>query len=179
MLQEFIKEETSRPYRDSSLSPVGREIFPKEMEKAIRGGDDSTLALALSDPRFWSEYSPSASGGVVKTVPPQAAEKLARMEFNTWYVRGLSRRLIQEGEEFCQVYRAADNGDRGTDCSLVENKVIKVRAVYDGHRSKLRTGNQQAFSIPAGEGCYHTIRRLSPDLRAFIQLERARYKDLV
>ena len=77
------------------------------------------------------------------------------------------------------MYRAADNEDRDTDCSLVENKFIKVRAVYDGHRSKLRTGNQQAFSIPAGEGCYHTIRRLSPDLKAFIQLERARYKDLV
>ncbi len=179
MLDEFFREETSKPYRDPILSPIGREVYPREMEKAIRKGDDSSLALALSDPRFWSEYGPSTHRGVIKTIPSQAAERLARNEFNTWYVRGLSRRLIYEGEEFCQVYRAAEREDKGTDCGLVENKIIRARAAYEGHRARLRNGGQKVFSIPAGEECYHTIRRLSPDLKAFIALEKARYKDLV
>jgi len=40
MLEEFQNEErTGNPYRSKRLSPIGLEVFPKEMEKAIRGAE--------------------------------------------------------------------------------------------------------------------------------------------
>jgi hypothetical protein len=46
MLREFLSEEESgTPYRSSRLSELGEEIFSKEMERAIREGNEESLAL--------------------------------------------------------------------------------------------------------------------------------------
>jgi hypothetical protein len=90
-----------------------------------------------------------------------AAERLAVTEFNTWYVRGLAKRLLDEGVTQCQVYRAALPKWEPADCTKHEGQAYPVKDVYDGHRAKYwpEPRNPNAFSIPAGPSCHHTIRR--------------------
>jgi hypothetical protein len=175
MLEEFKAEESSHPYRSPSLSKAGQTLFPIELDEAIREGDDESLAKVMSNPLYWVEFEPSPLGGVRRTEPAKAALDLARQEFNTWYVRGLARRLLGEGEEFCQVYLAEDEV-QDDDCTLYQNKVFRVRFVYNGHRAKYwPKENREAFSIPCGPACRHTIRRLPADMKAMIDLESRQF----
>ena len=152
MHKEFLGEENSRhPYRSKKLSPLGLQAFPKLMENAILNGNEVTLAQSLSNPSYWNSKNPSAD-----------ARRLADTEFNTWYVRGFARRLIDEGEEYCQVYRAADSGLQRIpdECIRHENQIYPVKTIYEGHRVRYwpTPGNPNALSIPCHPNCRHTIR---------------------
>lgn len=166
MLEEFRDEEGSgEPYRSPRLSPLGLEAFPKEMERAIREGNEETLAQALSNTAYWRSSETSQRLGKIyqkKINPRKAAESLAYTEFNTWYVRGFARRLIEEGEEYCQVYRAASAWEPREECLRHEGTVYKVKEIYDGHRARYwpSPGNKNALSIPVGPYCHHTIKRV-------------------
>lgn len=165
MLDEFVKEEKSgKPYRSLRLSALGLNVFPKEMEKAIINGNEETLARALSNPAYWQTeetYVRSGRTYLRKINPTKAAEFTAYTEFNTWYVRGLTRRLMEEGEELCEVYRAAPAWEPRGECQQHEGKMYKVKEIYDGHRVKYwpNPGNPIALSIPCGTNCHHTVRR--------------------
>lgn len=157
MLEEFLNEEKlGNPYRSTRLSQLGLEIFPEEMEKAIKGGNEETLALALKKPEYWS----SALSGIIK--PKDAPEALAYTEFNTWYVRGFTRRLMEEGEEYCQVYRAAPARDPRGECLVHENEIYKVKDIYEGHRARYwpKPGRKNVLCIPVGTNCHHSIKRV-------------------
>ena len=166
MLKEFLDEENSgNPYRSKRLSPLGLEVFPKEIEEAIRGGNEESLARALSNPSYWKQSESSRRGikGYSKSVDPiKSARALAYTEFNTWYVRGFARRLIEEGVEYCQVYRAAAALAPRRECLQHEGKTYKVEEIYKGHRARYwpEPGNLSALSIPLGTYCHHSIRRV-------------------
>lgn len=166
MLKEFQAEERSgNPYRSSRLSPLGIRTFPVLMKKAICGGNEVSLAHALSQPAYWQPFETYVRGGSIhkrRINPLKAAEFLARTEFNTWYVRGFARRLIEEGEEFCQVYRAAPAWRPRGECLQHEGKTYEVQIIYDGHRARYwpPPGKPNAFSIPVGTNCHHSIRRV-------------------
>jgi hypothetical protein len=166
MLEEFQAEERSgNPYRSPRLSSLGIKTFPIEMENAIRKGDEENLARALSQPAYWQLSETYMKGGVIHTRkinPVKAAEFLAYTEFNTWYVRGFARRLIEEGEEFCQVYRAAPAWQPRGECLQHEGQIYKVQRIYGGHRARYwpPPGNPSALSIPVGTNCHHSIRRV-------------------
>jgi len=105
--------------------------------------------------------------------PKRAAVTLARVEFNTWYVRGLCRRLLEDGEELCQVYRAGDGDGTPDECDALENRLLPIRPIYGAHRAKYHPVRRpDAFSIPSGPGCKHSIRRLPPDMKALLELEK-------
>lgn len=165
MLEEFLNEELSgKPYRSTRLSPLGIEIFPKEMEKAIMEGNEDTLAQALSLPDYWNPSESYTRSGKLHTRrinPIKAAESLAYTEFNTWYVRGFARRLIEEGEAYCQIYRAAPAWQPRDECLAHEGKTYEVREIYDGHRARYwaQPCNLNALSVPIGTNCHHSIRR--------------------
>lgn len=167
MLNGFRVEETSGlPYRSKTLSGAGLTAFPDLMEVAIREGDETTLARNLSVPSFWNPTETYERQGVLRERRinvAQVAERLAITEFNTWYVRGLSGRLLDEGVARCQVYRASMPRREPAECSDHEGDVYDVLTVYDGHRARYwpEPGNPQAISIPYGPGCHHTIRRLA------------------
>ncbi|MGB2697349.1 MAG: hypothetical protein WBD28_05745 [Candidatus Zixiibacteriota bacterium] len=166
MLEEFHREEESpKPHRSERLSPLGIDIFPKEMENAIREGNEETLAQALSNSTYWkpSELSQRKGGIFRKKINPiKAAQSLAYTEFDTWYVRGFARRLIEEGEEYCQVYRAAPAWAPRGECLEHEGNIYKVREIYNGHRARYwpPPGDPSALSIPVGTNCHHAIRRV-------------------
>lgn len=176
MLEEFRDEESTLPYRSPALSAIGQGRFPALMEEAIRAGDEGSLAESLTDPSLWSRYEPAPQGGVRPVMPERAAIVLARVEFNTWYVRGLCRRLLEEGEGLCQVYRAWDGDGSPDECDTLENRVLGVEHVYRGHRAKYHPSlRPEAFSIPSGPGCKHSIRRLPEDMKAMLELESRQF----
>lgn len=167
MLEEFEAEESgSNPYRGKGLSASGRAAFPDLMREAIKGGNEQTLIAALSNPSFWDPTETYVRDGVQRerrVNVRQAAERLGLTEFNTWYVRGLAKRLIDEGVANCQVYRAAIPKWEPAECSQHEGQVLPVKEIYRGHRARYwpEPGDAMAMSIPFGPGCHHTIRRVS------------------
>jgi hypothetical protein len=176
MLTELRDEEARGPYRSPSLSAEGRRRFPDILERAIINGSEETLAKDLEPRELWTEYEPSPLGGVRKTEPLRAARALARQEFNTWYVRGLCRRLMEEGEHLVQVYRAGDDEAPGDECTAYENMVLEIRFLYNGHRAKYwPRPNPQAFSVPCGPRCDHSVRRIPADMKAMLELEEGRF----
>ena len=165
MLQEFeIEIASQNPYFGRNLSAAGRAAFPEMMREAINRGNEETLGAALNRADLWNEMETYERNGVVRERRinvRQASERLALTEFNTWYVRGLSRRLIDEGVTHCQAYRAAQPKWEPADCTAHENQVFIVREIYDGHRARYwPVINENAVSIPFGPGCHHTIRRV-------------------
>lgn len=165
MLLEFEAEEASgKAYRGRNLSAAGRTAFPALMREALKTGNEETLASALANPSQWNPTEVYVRDGVPRTRSVntnQAAERLAVTEFNTWYVRGLAKRLMDEGVKQCQVYRAAEPKWEPGECSMHEGQIYSVEDIYRGHRARYwpEPGNPAAFSIPAEANCHHTIRR--------------------
>jgi len=161
MLEEFEAEEAGAipPYRGTNMTPTGRAAFPGLMREAIIHGNGETLAASLKNPEYWF-----SKGGVVRQRNIDYNDEAARLgltEFNTWYVRGLAKRLMDEGERECQIYRAAYPKTGLSNCPLQEGAIVALELVYKGHRAKYwPSRNPTAFSIPAGPNCHHTIRRI-------------------
>jgi hypothetical protein len=167
MLEEFLSEQRNPDsYRSPRLTSTGLTAFPLHMEAAIKDGDESSLAYALSDSDYWLSHELGRRGTKVfrKRIDPEvAARMLAFAEFNTWYVRGLARRLTEENVPKCQVYRAAHAFSPRGECLQHEEQIYDVKEIYDGHRARYwpDPGNPSAFSIPVGTNCHHSIRRWS------------------
>ena len=163
MLAEFESELRSRPYRLKTLSDEGWRQFPQLVKDAIRNGDDDSLAQALYRPAFFQDTQRKTRNSMtkVRTNTDSASKRLALTEFNTLYVRGLCRRLMDEGVELCQVYRAADVDQPRCECTAWEGQDFPVKKVYEGHRARYhgREPDQAAFSVPSGPNCHHSIRR--------------------
>lgn len=167
MLAEFEAEESSgNPYRGKGLSPAGRAAFANLMREALRAGDDQTLIGSLSQASYWNPTETYVRNGLERerrVNVQQAAERLGLTEFNTWYVRGLAKRLMEEGVTRCQAYRAATPKWEPGECSAHEGQIFSVEEIYRGHRARYwpEPGDDTAMSIPFGPGCHHTIRRVS------------------
>lgn len=163
MLLEFKKEPGGVPFHPRVLSDHGRRQFPQIMEEAIKSGDDGILAQALNKQAFFQDRPRRTKTGTtkVRTNPTADSKMLALTEFNTWYVRGLSRRLMEEGVEVCEVYRADPALVPRCECTAWKDRVFSVRDVYDGHRTRYHGAgsDRSAFSVPSGPNCHHSIRR--------------------
>jgi hypothetical protein len=165
MLEEFRHEWSTNPFKSDRLTAAGVNVFPTLMEKAIREGNEIALAGSLSKPEYWKTNEPYVRSGkshVREVNYAKAAEVLAITEFNTWYVRGLARRLLDEGEGLCEVYRAAPAWQPRDECLRHDGRQYSVKQIFEGHRSRYwpPPGNPQALSIPVGPNCHHSIRRM-------------------
>lgn len=166
MLSEFEAEQAGpHPYRGRNLSPTGLEASVALMRQAIETGTEETLAQALSVPVHWNPTESYIRNNVARLRNlnyVQAAERLALTEFNTWYVRGFARRLLDEGVELCQIYRAAQPKWEPASCTQHEGSIYRVRVIYDGHRIRYwpEPGDETAFAIPYEPNCHHSIRRV-------------------
>ncbi len=165
MLEEFRAEWSQNPYKSPRLSQPGLAAFSELMEAAILSGNEVTLSMALSNRTYWKRSEPFERRGRTydrDINPVKAAQSLAITEFNTWCVRGLSRRLMEEGEGMCEVYRADSTWQPRAECVRHDGARYEVRAIYNGHRARYwpLPGNPGALSIPVGTNCHHTIRRI-------------------
>ena len=165
MLSEFEAEQSGgNPYSSKALSAHGQEVFPQLMRDAIKQGTEVSLAAALADASLWDPMEKFVRDGVPqerKRNIPKSAERLATTEFSTWYVRGLARRLMDEGVEKCQVYRGAQPKWEPGDCAKHEGLILDVKTVYANHRARYwpEPGNKGALSIPLAPGCPPVIKR--------------------
>jgi hypothetical protein len=165
MLKEFQQEQSGKdPYRSKNMTTLGKTEFPKHMEKAIKSGNEVTLERDLINSAYWKSMGTRIRNGKphdYRINNVAEARKVALSEFNTWYVRGLTRRLMEEGVEHCEVYRAEQAWQPRPDCQDHEGKRFKVIDVYNGHRARYwPVENDSAFSVPIGPNCHHTIRRI-------------------
>jgi hypothetical protein len=168
MLDEFRSEQRSaNPYRPKVLTPDGEAAFVGIMEEHLTNGTESTLMVALSEPKFWVERGVrnTKKGPVPYFLPAeQRAKVFALTDFNTWYVRALCRILIEAGITDCEGYRAEVAYEPRGECSNLEGLILSVEEVYRGHRARYypeETKNPDALSIPVGPNCHHSIRRRS------------------
>lgn len=166
MLAEFEAEQSSgNPYPGKGLSPAGHAAFPNLTREALRTGNEQTLIASLSNASYWNPTETVVRDGVEgqrKVNVQHAAGRLGLGEFNTWYVRGLAKRLMDEGVTRCQAYRGATPKWEPGECSEHEGQIFSVEEIYRGHRARYwpEPGNPDAVCIPFGPGCHHTIRRL-------------------
>src|SRR5579859_764775 len=131
---------------------------------ALALGSDDSLIASLTPIHLWNLEERWVLKGVARSRRinvPQKASGLGLTEFNTWYVRGLTRRLLEEGVTLCQVYRGANPKWESAECSDHEGQIYAVDLVYRGHRLSYwpEPGDPTAVSIPFGTGCHHTVRR--------------------
>lgn len=168
MLEEFrAEQQTSNPYRPKVFTPDGEAAFVGIMEEHLVGGTELTLTIALSQPKYWVERGirNTRNGPVPYYLPAaQRARVFALTDFNTWYVRGLCRVLIEAGIADCEVYRAEPAYEPRGECLHLERRVLDVRDVYRGHRARYHpegTKDPNSLSIPVGPNCHHSIRRRS------------------
>ena len=166
MLQEFDTEEAGSPFRSPRLSPLGVQEFPCIMREAIRNGNEQTLYDNLNGSRHWNETEPYVRNGVTRFRRlnySYAAKTFAVTEFNTWYVRGLCRRLLDDGVDICQVYRAESAQLPRPECHAHNGRRYSVQNIYDGHRAHYwpEPGDNTILSIPVGPLCHHSIRRIT------------------
>lgn len=166
MLAEFEAEELGgKPYRGKVLSAIGCVEFPDLMRRTIRTGNEQTLITSLLVPSYWNPTESYVRQGVMRerhVNVQQTAERLGLTEFNTWYVRGLTKRFIEEGITLCQVYRAGiPRWEESAECKAHEGQVVSVEEIYRGHRARYwpEPGNTSTLSIPIGPNCHHTIKR--------------------
>jgi hypothetical protein len=98
MIGEFEKEQKSdNPYVSPRLSTEGKRIFLNLMRDAISSGDEETLRKELCKKQYFNDTEQYERNGERKERRinyEQASEQLAFSEFNTWYVRGLAKKLI-------------------------------------------------------------------------------------
>jgi hypothetical protein len=164
MLGEFENEQGgNNPYFRKNLSNTGRIEFRHAMVEAIKYGNEATLTIALENGTYWNPTEEYERNGVIRDRNVnirQAAERLANTEFNTWYVRGLSKLGMDAGIGECEVYRASEPKWSPADCSQHEGAILNVADVCQGHRAKYwpEPGNASVLSVPFGPGCHHTIR---------------------
>lgn len=135
MLIEFEAEENSEPYRPTRLNGTGRKKFAEIMVRTIQTGNIQSSEADISTGCLKSTEERTRNGKTHEVkVPNNAAHVLAHTEFTTWYTRGFARRLIEEGVEVCEIYRAEAAANPRCSCLRREGEVVSVKAVYDGHR---------------------------------------------
>jgi hypothetical protein len=147
------------------LTHDGWEAWAIAMPFALDRHDDTWLIAQMDHDRYWlpSERYRSPRTGRVATVhfnPRQALRQLCIGEFNTAYVRGLARALLDRGEVDCVAYQAGRDDDaQCAECAAWEGEVVPLVVVLEGHRARYwpRPGISSAWSVPFGPDCRHTI----------------------
>jgi hypothetical protein len=98
-------------YLSPRLTDRGRSHWPELLQRAVRDGDETTLAESLIGTGRLREFETRRSSrgwGRVQQVrvPRTAAMTLAEGEFNRFYIRGLCLRAAEQGVAEVVVYRA-------------------------------------------------------------------------
>jgi len=169
MLKEFKEERKStNPYRSPLMTEAGKKKLEEIMETAINTGNEISLEKELTNPSFWVSSTTAKRKEITyqKSVDYRVAAKtFALTEFNTWYVHGLAKRLMEEGEKECEVYRADTAVEPRCECTRWQTKRFDVKKIYEGHRKRYHHENvdRTAISVPSGPNCHHSIRRIKKE----------------
>ena len=151
------------------LTDEGWHAFEGSMPVALRSETDDWLVEQMAEPDYWAPYltrrKPKGGFTNVDYNKRDALERLCRGEFNIAYIRGVARALLARGETNCVVYRASEAGEERGECTAWEGHEFELQTVLDGHRVRYHPppGNREAWSVPSGPNCHHSIRARGVD----------------
>jgi hypothetical protein len=170
MLVELENELASnQPYISKALSDIGKIQFPNLLRTAIQTGTPDTLFDVINRIDFWDPVEKY----ITKTGPKerqrnieQSATRLSISEFSTFYVKGLSKKLLDEGETLCEIYRGALPKWEPGECADHEGMIVELQIIHNNHRRKYwpEPGEKELFAIPFGPGCHHLIKRITKNI---------------
>lgn len=136
-------------YRSPRLSPVGQVYYLPALRDAVCRGNERTLAAEIASRRMLNTHEISHRGDKVfaKRVPCNAHRTLAEGEFNRFYLRALCLRMLDEGQEHLEIYRAKQVASPRPESQAQLGTQVEVR----GFLSDLRkyVGVETAYSMPA------------------------------
>jgi hypothetical protein len=151
----------------ADLIEAGWDQWAEVMPDALENRNDDWLWGQMNDPTLWRSHRPRRlkSGGYsqMRVNLKGACDLLCFGEFNIAYVRGLAHWLQGQGETECVVYRAQTAGEPRCECTDWEGERFALRDVIAGHRARYwpsDTKRPEAFSVPSGFNCHHSIRRI-------------------
>jgi len=110
MLQEIERaRDANELYFSKRFNQAGNEAWPDLLLEAAEEHDEHWLAYQLESQHLMKgfEGSRTPSGGyTIKFVPHNASETMAEGQFNRFYILGVCRRAINEGQDEVEIYRA-------------------------------------------------------------------------
>jgi len=103
MRQEFLLDRDQGVlYQSKLLSEEGLAVFPDLLLDAVNYGTTESFAQQLNQSSYWGPRAHNDSH-----------EALAEEQFNQYYMRGLLRKLLEEGYTEAEVYRACEEYSAG------------------------------------------------------------------
>lgn len=131
MRQEFLLDRDEGVlYQSKLLTDEGLNVFPDLLLEAINHGTAESFAQKLNKSSYW--------GPRVRQNSPVA---LAEEQFNQYYIRGLMRKLLDEGLSEAEVYRACEEyaaGRRGAQPGEKVNCEEVLADLRDANRNQWR-----------------------------------------
>ncbi len=151
MLAELEHDQSAgKLYLSKRLSDAGRRDYPALLRQALESHNDDWLAAQLrSSGRMAERETYQRAGGThERAVPVNAAETLAEGEFNRFYLRGLARRVIEEGKGRLVVYRAKPVSQPRAESELLIGAPVDPAALLADLRENV--GVDGALKLPPG-----------------------------
>lgn len=131
MRQEYLLDRDENIlYQSKLLSEEGLDVFPDLLLDAINHGDTESFAQKLNRSTYWGPRARNNSH-----------QALAEEQFNQYYMRGLLRKLIEEGVSDAEVYRACEEysaGRRGAQPGETVNCEEALADLRDANRDQWR-----------------------------------------
>lgn len=124
-------------YRSKSFNNKGIEIYPELLKKSIKLGDEETLTEDLKGLFNDTEYYERDGKRMERKVSADANTRLARGEFNRFYIRGLCARAISEGIGEVEIYRARESSQRRTESDLKIGNKVSAEKLLDDLRNNI------------------------------------------
>lgn len=100
MRQEFmLDKEQDILYQSRVMTEAGLNVFPALLLEALNGGTIQSLAAKLDNSTYWGPQARNDSH-----------QALAEEQFNQYYMRGLTSKLMVEGIAQVEIYLANQDG---------------------------------------------------------------------
>jgi len=137
-------------YLSKRFTTAGERDYPELLRKAIQSHNEDWLAAQLRLAGRINEMEQSQRGGKTfeKRVPVNAAETLAEGEFNRFYLRGLCRRALDEGQAAVVVYRAKFVSQPRLESEQMIGKALDPQTLLRDLRENV--GVDTALGLPPG-----------------------------
>ncbi|WP_114192497.1 hypothetical protein [Edaphovirga cremea] len=146
-------------YRSNYLTPHGKEQWPSLLEESI-AHDDAWLEKQIQRRGLLAQYHTrkKPTGGTTQAkVPVTAAATLAEGEFNRLYARGLCARVIEEGGQTVEVYRARASVNPRPESQAIIGKNFIARDII--HDLRTHPGVDSALGVPQGPNSGISIKK--------------------
>lgn len=137
-------------YISDRLNASGKEEYPRLLMENVKKGNDSSLADRLGRGFFNPTYRRKKPNGGYSEVkmPNNAPESLSEGEFNRFYIRALSKIVIDEGKGQLKVYRAKYSENPRPESEVKIGQIVDPHKLLDDLRNNI--GINTSLGIPAG-----------------------------